>query len=109
MGTNNTTIKQYREQDYNEFCVYVLYVNVIAVDVTCKLETWLGTYEISCSRTGTITLEGRKVHLLWEQNTKKIDDQTCTCIHATAADEFLTFVENNGIAFETSQDCFELA
>jgi hypothetical protein len=46
-----------------------------------------------------------KVDLLWELSTKKIDDQTCEYsnhIHATAADEFLTFVENNGIAFETS-------
>jgi hypothetical protein len=54
-----------------------------------------------------ITVKGRtKVHLLWELSAKKIDDHTCEYsnhIHATATDEFLTFIEKNGITFEQAR------
>ena len=53
-----------------------------------------------------ITTKGRKVHLLWEMSVKKIDDNTCEYsnhIHATATDEFLEFVEKNGVAFEQAR------
>jgi hypothetical protein len=54
-----------------------------------------------------ITTKGRtKVHLLWELSAKKIDDETCEYsnhIHATATDEFLVFIEKNGVTFEQAR------
>jgi hypothetical protein len=54
-----------------------------------------------------ITRRGRtKVHLIWELRTKKIDNDTCEYsnhIHATATDEFLTFIDKNGITFEQAR------
>ena len=54
-----------------------------------------------------ITRRGRtKVHLKWELSTKKIDNDTCEYsnhIHATATDEFLTFIDKNGITFEQAR------
>lgn len=54
-----------------------------------------------------ITMKGRtKVHLVWELSAKKIDDHTCEYsnhIHATATDEFLAFVEKNGLTFEQAR------
>jgi len=52
-------------------------------------------------------MKGRtKVHLLWELSAKKIDDDTCEYrnhIHASATDEFLAFIEKNGVAFEQAK------
>ena len=54
-----------------------------------------------------ITRRGRtKVHLIWELSTKKIDNDTCEYsnhIHATATDEFLTFIDKNGITFDQAR------
>jgi hypothetical protein len=54
-----------------------------------------------------ITTKGRtKVHLLWELSVKKIDDNTCEYsnhIHATATEEFLAFIEMNGVTFEQAR------
>lgn len=54
-----------------------------------------------------ITMKGRtKVHLLWELRAKKIDDDTCEYsnhIHATATEEFLAFIEKNGVTFEQAR------
>lgn len=51
-----------------------------------------------------ITMKGRtKVQLVRELSAKKIDDNTCEYsnhIHASATDEFLTFIEKNGVSFE---------
>jgi hypothetical protein len=59
------------------------------------------------STSDAITMKGRtKVHLLWELSVKKIDDNKCEYsnhIHATATDEFLKFIENNGITFEQAR------
>lgn len=59
------------------------------------------------STSDAITMKGRtKVHLLWELSAKKIDDHRCKYsnhIHATATDEFLVFIEKNGIAFEQAK------
>jgi hypothetical protein len=52
-------------------------------------------------------VKGRtKVHLLWELSAKKIDDDTCVYsnyIHASATDEFLAFIEKNGLTFEQAR------
>jgi hypothetical protein len=40
---------------------------------------------------------------VWVLSAKKIDDITCQYsnhIHASATDEFLTFIEKNGVSFE---------
>jgi hypothetical protein len=54
-----------------------------------------------------ITVKGRtKVHLLWELSAKKIDDHSCEYInhiHSTATDEFLTFIEKNGVTVEQAR------
>jgi hypothetical protein len=54
-----------------------------------------------------ITAKGRtKVHLLWELSAKKIDDHSCEYInhiHSTATDEFLTFIEKNGVTVEQAR------
>jgi hypothetical protein len=54
-----------------------------------------------------ITTKGHtKVQLVWELNAKKIDDHTCEYsnhIHASATDEFLTFIEKNGVTFEQAR------
>ena len=54
-----------------------------------------------------ITMKGcTKVHLVWELSAKKIDDHSCEYsnhIHATATDEFLAFVEKNGLTFEQAR------
>jgi hypothetical protein len=54
-----------------------------------------------------ITMKGRtKVHLVWELGAKKIDDHTCEYsnhIHASATDEFLTFIEKNGVTLEQAK------
>ena len=54
-----------------------------------------------------ITTKGRtKVHLVWELSVKKIDDHTCEYsnhIHASATDEFLTFIEKNNVTFEQAR------
>ena len=59
------------------------------------------------SNSDAITMKGRtKVHLLWELSAKKIDDDTCEYrnhIHASATDEFLAFIEKNGVAFEQAK------
>lgn len=59
------------------------------------------------STSDAITMKGRtKVHLLWELSAKKIDDDTCEYsnhIHASATDEFLEFIEKNGITFEQAR------
>jgi hypothetical protein len=52
-------------------------------------------------------MKGRtKVQLVWELSAKKIDDHTCEYshhIHASATDEFLTFIQKNGITFEQAR------
>jgi hypothetical protein len=54
-----------------------------------------------------ITTKGRtKVQLVWELSAKKIDDHICEYsnhIHASATDEFLTFIEKNGVTFEQAR------
>jgi hypothetical protein len=54
-----------------------------------------------------ITMKGRtKVQLVWELSAKKIDNHTCEYsnhIHASATDEFLTFIEKNGVTFEQAR------
>jgi hypothetical protein len=54
-----------------------------------------------------ITTKGRtKVHLIWELSAKKINDHICEYsnhIHASATEEFLTFIEKNGIAFDQAR------
>jgi hypothetical protein len=54
-----------------------------------------------------ITPKGRtKVQLVWELSAKKIDDHTCEYsnhIHASATDEFLAFIEKNGVSFEQAR------
>jgi len=54
-----------------------------------------------------ITTKGRtKVQLVWELSAKKIDDHTCEYsnhIHASVTDEFLTFIEKNGVTFEQAR------
>jgi hypothetical protein len=52
-------------------------------------------------------MKGRtKVQLVWELSAKKIDDHTCEYsnhIHASATDEFLTFIQKNSITFEQAR------
>jgi hypothetical protein len=52
----------------------------------------------------SITTKGRtKVQVVWELSVKKIDAQSCEYtnhIHATVTDDFLAFIEQNGISFE---------
>jgi hypothetical protein len=52
-------------------------------------------------------MKGRtKVQLVWELSAKKIDDHACEYsnhIHASATDEFLTFIQKNGITFEQAR------
>jgi hypothetical protein len=59
------------------------------------------------STSDAITAKGRtNVHLLWELSVKKIDDNTCEYsnhIHATATEEFLAFIEKNGVTFEQAR------
>jgi hypothetical protein len=59
------------------------------------------------SMSDAITAKGRtKVQVVWELSAKKIDDYTCEYsnhIHASATDEFLTFIEKNGITFEQAR------
>jgi hypothetical protein len=54
-----------------------------------------------------ITMKRRnKVQLVWELSAKKIDDHTCEYsnhIHASAIDEFITFIEKNGVTFEQAR------
>jgi len=53
-----------------------------------------------------ITMKGCTKVLLWELSAKKIDDDTCEYsnhIHASATDEFLAFIEKNGITFEQAR------
>jgi len=53
-----------------------------------------------------ISMKGRTKVLLWELSAKKIDDETCEYsnhIHATATDEFLVFIEKNGVTFEQAR------
>lgn len=54
-----------------------------------------------------ITAKGRtKVQVVWELSAKKIDDHTCEYsnhIHASATDEFLAFIEKNGVTFEQAR------
>jgi hypothetical protein len=54
-----------------------------------------------------ITMKGRtKVQLVWELSAKKIDDHTCEYsnhIHASVTDEFLTFIDKNGVTFEQAR------
>ena len=54
-----------------------------------------------------ITAKGRtKVQLVWELNAKKVDDHKCEYsnhIHASATDEFLTFIEKIGVTFEQAR------
>jgi hypothetical protein len=43
---------------------------------------------------------------VWELSAKKIDDHTCEYsnhIHASATDEFLTFIEKNDVTFEQAR------
>jgi hypothetical protein len=59
------------------------------------------------STSDAITMKGRtKVYLLWELSAKKLDDDTCEYsnhIHASATDEFLAFIEKNGLTFEQAR------
>jgi hypothetical protein len=54
-----------------------------------------------------ITPKGRtKVQVVWELSAKKINDHTCeysNYIHASATDEFLAFIEKNGVTFEQAR------
>jgi hypothetical protein len=54
-----------------------------------------------------ISARGRtKVQVVWELSVKKIDDHTTEYsnhIHASATDEFLSFIEKNGIGFEQAK------
>jgi len=47
-----------------------------------------------------------KVQVVWELSAKKINDHTCEYsnhIHASATDEFLAFIEKNGVTFEQAR------
>jgi hypothetical protein len=60
-----------------------------------------------------ITTKGRtKVQLVWELSAKKIDDNSCEYsnhIHASSTDEFLTFIEKNGITLEQARSARQQA
>jgi hypothetical protein len=60
-----------------------------------------------------ITEAGRnKVQVVWELGAKKIDDNTCEYsnhIHASATDEFLTFLKQHNIPFETAKEARQQA
>jgi hypothetical protein len=55
-----------------------------------------------------ITAAGRnKVEVVWELSVKKIDDHKCEYsnhIHASATDEFLTFLKEHNIPFEGAKE-----
>lgn len=59
------------------------------------------------SLSDAITAKGpNKVQVVWELAARKIDDQSCEYsnhIHASATDEFLAFLEKNGISFEQAR------
>ncbi len=70
-------------------------------------EVWEPHFCRLISISDAITMRGRtKVQLIWELSVQKIDDHTCEYsnhIHATATDEFLTFIDKNGVTFEQSR------
>jgi hypothetical protein len=70
-------------------------------------EIWKPHFCRLTSISDAITTKGHtKVHLLWELSTKKVGDHSCEYsnhIHATATDEFLTFIEKNGITLEQAR------
>jgi hypothetical protein len=70
-------------------------------------EVWKPHFCRLTSISDAITAKGRtRVHLLWEISVERIDDHSCEYsnhIHATATDEFLTFIANNDITFEQAR------
>jgi hypothetical protein len=70
-------------------------------------EIWKPHFCRLTSISDAITAKGRtRVHLLWEISVERIDDHSCEYsnhIHATATDEFLTFIANNDITFEQAR------
>jgi hypothetical protein len=60
-----------------------------------------------------ITKAGRnKVQVVWEFSVRKLDDRTCEYsnhIHASATDEFLAFLKEQGIPFEKARDARQQA
>ena|SRR5215467_5132940 len=71
------------------------------------VEVWKPHFCRLTSISDAITAKGRtRVHLLWEISVERIDDHSCEYsnhIHATATDEFLTFIANNDITFEQAR------
>jgi hypothetical protein len=79
-------------------------INVETIGEALMVQHFVPHFCRLTSLSDAITMKGRtKVHLLWEVSAKKIDDDTCEYsnhIHASATDEFLAFIEKNGVTFE---------
>lgn len=59
------------------------------------------------STSDALSARGRtKVQVVWELSAREINETTCEYsnhIHASATDEFLSFIEKNGISFEQAK------